>query len=183
MALEYFTLVHVLISIVGIAAGFGALAGLLAGQIFQRWTQWHLGGTLLTCVTGFFFPFRGFTPAIGVGMLSIVLLAAAFYALYFRHLFGIWRTVFVVGSVGALYFNFFVLVAQLFQKMPVLQRLAPTQSEPPFAVSQLLVLATFLYLGYAALKRLPATELISGDHGWCDAAAIERRREMCQPPS
>ena len=73
-------------------------------------------------------------------------------ALYWKHLAGPWRRVYVVESVVQLYFNVFVLVVQLFQKFPLLHASAPTQKEPPFALSQLLVLALFIWLGRAAVK-------------------------------
>jgi len=153
MTLNYFTLVHIAISVVGIVSGFGALSGWLAGKLFPGWTHSFLATTIATSVTGFFFPFRGFTPAIGVGIISLVLLAVAAFALYSRRLTGIWRKAFVITSVASLYLNFFVLVAQLFQKMPALAALAPTQSEPPFAITQLVVLASFVALGILATAR------------------------------
>jgi len=147
MALQYFTLVHVLISLVGIASGFGALSGLLAAKLFPRWTAVFLATTVATSVTGFFFPFRGFTPAIAVGLISLVVLAVANYALYFRRLAGAWRKAFVISTLIALYLHVFVLVVQLFQKMPALLEIAPTQTEPPFAITQAVVLVVFILLG------------------------------------
>lgn len=156
MGLHYFTLIHVLISLVGIVSGFGALAGMLAGLHFRRWTAVFLGFTVLTSVTGFFFPLRGFTPAVAVGILSLLDLALCLYALYIRKGAGIWRAVYVVSAVMALYLNFFVLIAQFFQKIPVFQELAPTQSEPPFAITQGIVLIAFVLLGiYATLRFRP----------------------------
>jgi hypothetical protein len=153
MTLQYFTLVHILISLVGICAGFGVLAGLIAGNLFPRWTVIFLATTVATSVTGFFFPFNGFTPALGVGIVSLVALGAAIYGLYFQRLSGVWRKVFVIGSVLAQYLNFFVLIVQLFQKMPVLFELAPTQKEPPFAITQGTVLVVFVWLYIAAVKK------------------------------
>src|SRR5262245_31752067 len=154
VALQYFTLVHVLISLVGIAAGFGVLAGLVAGKLLPRWTAAYLATTAATSVTGFFFPFQGFTPGIALGIVSLPVLAGASYALYVRRLAGTGMgATFVVGTVLAQYLNCLVLVTQLFQKMPALAELAPTQTEPPFAATQLLVLAAFVWLGYAALDR------------------------------
>lgn len=101
----------------------------------------------------FLFPFRGFTPAIGVGILSLVVLTAAIYALYGRHASGVWRKTYVINAVIALYLNVFVLLAQLFQKMPVLKALAPTQSELPFALTQGAVLLVFVVLVLAASAR------------------------------
>jgi hypothetical protein len=157
VALQYFTLFHVFISLVGIAAGFGALAGLVAGKLLPRWTAVYLATTAATSVTGFFFPFNGFTPGIALGIVSVPVLAAASYALYVRHLAGTgMRAMFVIGAVLAQYLNCLVLVTQLFQKVPAMAELAPTQSEPPFAATQLVVLAAFVWLGYAAIRRFPA---------------------------
>ena len=153
MELPYFTLVHIVISLVGIAAGFGALAGLLAAKLFPRWTALFLVTTVATSATGFFFPFRGFTPAFAVGIISLLVLAVAIYALYTRRLAGAWRKAYVINAVVALYLNVFVLFAQLFQKMPVLKAIAPTQSEPAFAVTQAGVLVVFIVLGITATIR------------------------------
>ena len=153
MGLSTFTLIHILISLAGIVSGLVVLGGWLAGKQFQGWTAFFLVTTVTTSVTGFFFPFRGFTPAYGVGVISLVVLAAAIYALYLRRLSGVWRKVYVINALIALYLNFFVLVAQLFQKTPALKELAPTQTEPPFAISQGIVLLLFVVLGIAAVRQ------------------------------
>lgn len=153
MTLQYFTLVHILISLVGIAAGFGVLAGLLAGNLLRGWTTVFLVSTIATSVTGFCFPFHGFTPGIAVGILSLITLAVASYALYGGRLAGAWRATFVVTAMVSLYFNFFVLVVQLFQKVPALAELAPKQNEPPFAITQGLVLLTFIALTIMARRK------------------------------
>jgi hypothetical protein len=147
-----FTLAHVLLSLVGLAAGLVVLGGWMGGRTLPRWTALFLAATVLTNVTGFFFPFHGVTPGIVVGVLSLLLLALAIYALAAQCLAGRWRTIYVVTAHTALYFNFFVLVAQLFQHTPALTALAPTQSEPPFAVAQGLVLLLFIALGVAAVR-------------------------------
>jgi len=147
--MDLFTLIHVLISIAGIAFGFIVLGGWIAGRQFRGWTAWFLIMTALTSITGFLFPIHGVTPGIVVGILSLILLAVALLA--FRK-----RTVFVLCSLAALYLNFFVLVAQLFQHEPALKALAPTQSEPPFGITQGLVLVTFIVFGFAAVRGLRA---------------------------
>jgi hypothetical protein len=159
MESPYFNLIHVIISLVGIASGFGMLSGLLAGRIFPRWTALFLTTTAATSVTGFFFPFRGFTPAIAVGIISLLLLGLAIYALCLQHLAGRWRKAYVISAVSALYLNTFVLIAQLFQKMPVLKALAPTQTEPAFAATQAAVLIVFILLGITAAVRFRAAPL------------------------
>jgi hypothetical protein len=103
--------------------------------------------------TGVFFPFRGVTPAFAVGLISLLALAVANYTLYFRRLAGAWRKAFVISAVIALYLNVFVLVVQLFQKMPALMERAPTQAEPPFAITQAIVLVVFISLGISATSR------------------------------
>jgi hypothetical protein len=153
MALQYFTLVHILISLVGIASGFGVLSGLMAGKLFRRWTAVFLATTAATSVTGFFFPFNGLTPGIAVGVLSLVALAVAYYALYGRRPERSWRRVFVISAVLSLYFNFFVLVVQFFQKTPALVEIAPTLTEAPFATTQGVVLIAFVVLAIAAVRR------------------------------
>ena len=144
--LSPFTKLHVVLSLIGIVSGLVVMFGLLVGQKLNRWSALFLISTALTSVTGFFFPFHGVTPAIVVGLISVVLLAVAIVARYARHLAGAWRWIYVVSALIALYLNVFVLVVQLFQKVPALKALAPTQSEPPFAVTQLVVLALFVLL-------------------------------------
>jgi hypothetical protein len=152
-----FTVVHVLLSLAGIAAGFLVLGGLLKNREFGRSTAVFLAATLLTSVTGFFFPFHGFTPAIGLGIVSLIALAIAIYARYVRTLAEAWRRIYVISAVTALYFNVFVLVVQVFQKVPSLKALAPTQTEAPFAVTQLAVLALFVVSGIQAARKFGVT--------------------------
>ena len=108
---------------------------------------------MLTSVTGFLFPMSGFTPAQGFGYLSLVVLAIALAALYVFHLAGAWRWIYVATAVTALYLNCFVLVVQMFQKLPAMNALAPNQSEPPFQIAQGLLLLAFIVLGVLAARR------------------------------
>ncbi len=160
MSLSTFTTVHVVISLIGIASGLIVLWGMLGSQRMQGLTAIFLLTTVLTSVTGFMFPFNGLLPSHIVGAISLVVLAIALAALYAFRLEGAWRWVYVVTAVIALYFNVFVGVVQAFQKFGFLHALAPTQSEPPFAVAQLIVLGLFILLGYLAVRRFhpaPAT--------------------------
>jgi hypothetical protein len=150
--MNLFTLVHILISLLGILSGLVVLGGWLAGKEFPRLTFLFLALTILTSATGFFFPLTGFTPAVAVGILSLLLLAVAVFALYGRKLAGGWRKTYLITALAALYFNFFVLVAQMFQKVPALKELAPTQTEPAFGATQALVFAVFLALGWSAVR-------------------------------
>lgn len=147
-----FTLIHVVLSVVGILAGLVVAGGLVAGKRLDGWIGLFLVTTVLTNVTGFGFPFRTLLPSHILGGLSLLLLPVAIAARYWKHLTGAWRQVFVVSTVVALYFNVFVLLVQLFQKTPALIVMAPTQKEPPFLVTQLLVLALFVWLGRAAIR-------------------------------
>ena len=153
MILHIYTIIHVLISLLGIFTGLIVLFGMLAGKRLDDWTRWFLITTVLTSVTGFFFPFHGFTPAIGVGVISLLVLAIAIYARYPRQLAGAWRWIYVACAVIALYFNVFVGVVQAFEKIPALKAMAPTQTEQPFKLAQLIVLALFVVLGVAATIR------------------------------
>ncbi len=153
MLLSAYTAVHVAISLIGILSGLVVVYGMISNKRLNGWTWIFLVTTLLTNVTGFFFPFKGITPGIIVGILSLPVLAVAYVARYRRDLAGAWRPTYVVSAIVALYFNVFVLVVQLFEKVPALNALAPTQSEPPFKISQLVVLVLFIVGGFAALKR------------------------------
>ena len=148
-----FTLAHVVISLIGIGSGLVVSLGMLNGKRLDGWTGFFLATTVLTSATGFGFPFEHLLPAHIVGVISLVVLALAIFARYGRRLAGAWRRVYVIGAVVALYLNVFVLVVQLFRRVPALQALAPTQSEPPFAIAQLAVLALFIVLGVFATKR------------------------------
>lgn len=150
--LPAFTLVHVVLSVLGIIAGLVVVGGLLAGKLLDGWTHLFVATTVLTSITGFGFSSTAILPSHVVGGLSLVVLAACIVARYQKALIGRWRTIFVATAVTALYLNVFVLIVQLFAKTPALQELAPTQSEAPFAVTQGLVLALFLWIGRAALR-------------------------------
>ena len=153
LSIENFTILHTAISLLAIASGFIVLAGMLRALRLPGWTALFLATTVLTSVTGFMFPLNGFTPAIVLGLISMVILAIALAALYAKRLNGSWRWIYAVTALVALYLNVFVLVVQLFQKVPVLQALAPTQSEPPFQITQGVVLALFILLGAVAVAK------------------------------
>ena len=151
--LTMFTVVHTVLSVVGIIAGLVVVGGLVAGARLDGWTGVFLVTTVLTNVTGFGFPFVRLLPSHIIGIVSLVILPVVIFARYSKRLGGSWRGVYVVGTVLALYFNCFVLVVQLFSRIPALIAAAPTQKEAPFVVTQLLVLVMFVILGRAALKR------------------------------
>lgn len=153
MTLSTYTLVHVLISLIGIGSGLVVLAGLLTDRRLDQWTVVFLTTTVATSVTGFGFPVDHVMPSHIIGSISLVVLAIAIAARYAFHLAGAWRWIYVVGAVMALYLNVFVLVVQGFLKIPALNALAPTQSEPPFAAVQLIVLAAFIGLAVPAVKK------------------------------
>ena len=153
MTLAVFTFVHVLISLLGIASGFVVVYGLLKSRPLNRWTALFLATTVATSVTGFGFPVEHLLPSHIIGILSLLVLALVIAARYFFHFHGAWRWIYSVGSVLALYLNVFVLVVQLFRRVPVLNALAPTQSEPPFFIAQAIVLGLFVFLAIAATKR------------------------------
>ena len=146
MILRIYTIVHTLISLVGIFSGLVVMFGMLAGKRLDGWTKWFLITTVLTSVTGFFFPFHGFTPAYAVGAISLVVLALAIFARYRRQLAGPWRWIYVVSAMIGLYLNVFVGVVQAFLKIPALRAMAPTQTEPPFQITQLVTLGLFVLL-------------------------------------
>jgi hypothetical protein len=152
MSLATFTMIHVLISLVGIASGVVVAWGLIAGKPLNGITAIFLSTTVLTSLTGFLFPVEHLLPSHILGILSLVALALAIVARYVLHLAGGWRSIYVVSSVVALYFNVFVLVAQSFMKVPALHALAPTQKEPPFGIAQGIVLLLFIVVGIFAVK-------------------------------
>ena len=154
-----FTAFHVLLSLVGIGAGFVAIFGLIAGRWLNLWVQVFLWTTIFTSVTGFFFPYKGITPGIILGIISLVVLAISVFALRAKKLAGGWRSAFVITAVIAEWLNFFVLIAQLFEKVPALHQLAPTNSEGPFKIAQLTALILFVVLGFLAAKNFRHAQL------------------------
>jgi hypothetical protein len=161
MSTATFTLLHVIISLVAIAAGLVVLAAMLLGRNSKAWTALFLATTILTSVTGFFFHSVQIGPPHVVGVISLVVLALVLLALYTYHLAGRWRWVYVTGAVLALYLNVFVAVVQTFQKVAFFNALAPTQTEPPFLVAQALVLGLFVVLGFVALRKFhPAAKIL-----------------------
>jgi len=153
MTIPTYTLMHVLVSLIGIVSGFVVMYGLLSGKRLDRWTALFLTSTVATSVTGFGFPFTHLSPAHKVGIVSLAVLTIAIVARHAYHLEGGWRRTYVVCAAMALYLNVFVLVVQSFEKAPALRALAPTQKEPPFLVTQLVILALFIVLTIVAAKR------------------------------
>ena len=153
MILHIYTIIHTLLSLVAIFTGFVVLFGLLVGKPLDGWTKWFLITAVATTVTGFFFPFHGITPAIKLGIISSVVLLVTIFARYAKHLAGAWRWIYVVGTVLTLYFNVFVAVVQSFEKIPALNAVAPTQTEQPFKLTQLIALALFILLTIISVIR------------------------------
>jgi hypothetical protein len=153
LSIAAFTYLHVAISLIAIAAGFFVIVAMIGAKRVPAVTALFLVTTVLTSLTGFLFPFKGITPGIVVGILSMIVLLLAIFALYGRGLAGAWRGTYVISSALALYFNFFVFVVQSFEKVPALKALAPTQTEAPFKVAQLATLVLFIALTITAFRR------------------------------
>jgi hypothetical protein len=153
MSTAAFTQFHVLLSLIAIAAGIVVAFAMLGSNRLPVLTAIFLLTTVATSVTGFMFHFASFGPPEIVGVISLVDLAVALLALYVYKLSGSWRWIYVATALLALYLNVFVGVVQTFQKVPFFHALAPTQTEPPFAVAQGIVLIAFIALGIAALKK------------------------------
>ena len=163
MLLNALTIFHVVLSLIGIGAGAVAIYALIQARILPGWTKLFLATTMATSITGFFFPFHGFTPALALGVMSLIVLLIASLALYRHRLLGAWRRTYVIAAVIALYFNVFVLVVRLFRRVPVLMALAPTQSEPPFQITQVAVLLLFAALGIRAATKNAQTLGVSAE--------------------
>jgi hypothetical protein len=148
MSLRTFTYLHVYISLIAIGAGFIVVYGMIAAKRLPMLTSIFLFMTALTSLTGFLFPFKGLTPAIVLGILSLVVLIAAVIARRRD-----WRGTYVITAILALYFNFFVLIVQSFQKIPSLHALAPTQTELPFKLAQFITLVVVIALTTLAFKK------------------------------
>lgn len=150
--------VHVLLSLIGIATGLIVVYGLAKSRRMERMTLLFLATTLLTNLTGFLFPFGGFTPALGVGIIGTAVMAICLIARYIKGMHGRWREIYVITAVLSLYLNVFVLVVQLFLKVPALHALAPNGNEPPFAAVQAVVLLAAIASGWLATRRFRPLE-------------------------
>lgn len=153
LSTELYTRIHVLISLIAIVAGMLVLLGMLTKRRFPILTATFLATTALTSLTGFLFPNKTITPGIVIGVLSIILLILASAALYVGHLNGAWRGTYVICANTALWFNVFVLFAQLFAKVPELKAIAPTQASPAFGLTQGLIFILFVTVTFRAYKR------------------------------
>ena len=165
------TLVHTVISIVAIAAGLVVMGGMIAAVRIDGWTGIFLVTSVLTSITGFFFPFGQLLPSHKVGIISLIILPFVITARYWKQLVGPWRGIYVVGTVLVLYLNFFVLIVQLFRHIPGLLVAAPKQTEPPFVLTQLLVLALFAWLGVAAFRRFRPQAVVTAKQATAPVAA------------
>lgn len=151
--LAIYTVLHVLISLVGIGAGGVVFYNMLFGRESQRWTWLFLVMTILTSVTGFGFPSTKITPGHIFGVLSLVALALAVYGKYSQNLAGGWRPTYILSSLFAQYLNVVVLIVQSFQKVPPLHSLAPNGNELPVLVVQMATLAIFIFVGVRTVPR------------------------------
>ena len=161
MSLATYTLIHVIISLVGIGSGLIVLFGMFSSKRLDGMTALFLATTALTSLTGFGFPFEHITPGIILGVLSLLVLALTIPARYSFHMAGKWRTIYVVTAVIALFFNCFALIAQSFLKIPALHALAPKGNEPPFAIAEGILLVLFIVAGVLAVKRFHPTDTSS----------------------
>ena len=158
MSTATFTLLHVIISLIGIATGLVVAYGLWTSKRLDTWTGVFLLTTVLTDITGFMFP-GGIDPARVVGLISLAVLALAILAFYVYHVAGAWRWIYVVTGLVALYLNCFVAVVQSFQKIPALHALAPKGNEPPFVAAQVTLMLAFIVVGVVSVKRFhPAAQ-------------------------
>ncbi len=153
MSLAAYTQLHVITSLIGILSGLVVLASLLTGKLPRIVNHFFSSLPSSPAPADIFFPFTKILPSHIVGAISLLLLAVAIYALYGAHLAGGWRKTYVITAMAALYLNCFVLVVQLFLKVPAIHALAPTQSEPPFAIAQITVMILFIVLIIIAVKK------------------------------
>jgi hypothetical protein len=160
MILNALTIFHVVLSLIGIGSGVVAINELLKAKTPGRWTQTFLATTAATSLTGFLFPFHRVTPAQVLGVLSLVALVVASVSIYRHHSQGSWRRTYAITGVMALYFNVFVLVVQLFRRVPAVSAMAPTQLEPSFQIAQLAVLLLFVAIGVRAATAKPQPGLV-----------------------
>lgn len=158
MGLLLLTLFHTAISVIALLAGMAVVSELMNGTLLPRWTRFFLVTAIITSVTGYFFPITQILPSHIVGAVALLVLAATLVAQYSFHLRGAFRAIFVGGLVASEFFLTFVLVAQLYTRVPALKELAPNGGGPAFGLTQLVVLGFFLYAGLVAVRRTRGTE-------------------------
>ena len=158
MSVATFTLLHVFISLIGIVTGIAALWEMIVSRRVAFWNTVFLAATIATSITGFLFHSQTFGPPHMIGVISLIILAVAIFALKGRNLEGVWRSVYAVSATIALYLNAFIGVVQAFQKLSVLEELAPTQSEPPFIVAQTILLIICASVGFLAFRRFSRSD-------------------------
>jgi hypothetical protein len=146
------TFIHVLLSLIGIATGFLVIFQMIGAKPLGGLNTTFLATTILTSVTGFFFPITKVTPGLVIGAISLVVLAVALFALYSKKLSGGWRTVYVTTAVIAQFFNVLVLIVQSFMKIPALHAMAPTPDASIIKICQLVALLLLIILGIVAAK-------------------------------
>lgn len=160
--MDTYLFIHVVLSFIGLFSGLVVMLGMLSGRHSPVWTLLFLLSTVLTSLTGFILPAEKLLPSHIVGLLSLLALGFAVHAYYIEKLQRRWRVIYVTTATIALYFNVFVAVVQAFLKIPVLNALAPSQSELPFIAAQTLVLLLFIVVGFIASKRLPVLPAARG---------------------
>ena len=143
-----FTGFHTWLSLVALAAGILLIFDLLTSRAAARLTLLFFVTAIATNVTGFLFPFAGFLPSHGVGILSSLVLLLALLARYGFRLAGPWRAVYAASMVLAVYFLAFVAIAQIFQKVAPLAALGPL----PFAIAEALLLIVAIVLSVKAAR-------------------------------
>jgi len=148
LSLSTFTVLHVAISLVGLASGALVLKDMLRSRLAAGLTAVFLVTTAATSVTGFCFPSKSLGMGHLIGSLSLVILVPTLIALYQHRLAGPWRGLYAAGATALLYLNVFIFVAQVLAKSARIQVLAP-----PYFGTQLVVLTIFVVLGVLALRR------------------------------
>lgn len=166
MSLSTFTALHVIISLIGIGSGLFVVWGLLKNKRFNGATAIFLVTTLLTSLTGYLFPVEHLLPSHIIGAISLVALAIAIYARYGQRMERSWRSTYVIGAIISLYLNVFVLVVQLFLKVPALHALAPNGNEPPFAITQVIVIVIFITLTIGAVRKFHPETIAYAEPAW-----------------
>ena len=148
-----FTWVHTALSVAALIAGLIVVIGLFTSKTLGGWTAIFLATAIATSATGFGFPFKSFGASHWIGVISLVVLVLAVLARYVFHYAGAWRWLYAVCTVVAFYFLVFVLIAQAFKKVPALAALAPTLSEPPFAIAQVVAMVIFVVIAVATARK------------------------------
>ena len=154
MSLPAFTLLHVVPSLIALAAGLVVAAGFLSSRAMPGIAALFLWSILLATLTGLAFPSTRFGMGHKLGFVSALVLLPTFAALYIHRLAGAWRWIYTTGCLTVLWLNGVIGIFQAFAKLDLLRPLA----QPAIIdAAQLVLFAVYAAWALLAARRFRPT--------------------------